>query len=429
MRARPRDPAVGRTAEVTIERLGAAGDGLAEFDERPLYIPAALPGELVRVRITGRRGDGLAAAVEELLTPAPERAIPPCAHYGECGGCDLQHYADAPTARFKADLVAEALSRRGIAVEIRPTATSPAASRRRIVLAIRRTTKGIIVGFNAPESARVVDLAVCPVAMPALSRLIDPIRVAAAAWIAPGEAADVALTKGDTGVDLLVRAPRDPGLDEREALAAFAEAEDLARVSWSHDRGDTQPIARRRPFHVRFGSVAVEPPPGSFLQATDHGEAMLAEAVLAALPTHGRLVDLFAGCGTFALRLAARGGDVRAVEGDLAASEALGAAARAAMLPVAVDHRDLDERPLVASDLAGVVGLVFDPPRTGARAQAMELAKSKVPVIVAVSCNPASFARDARILIDGGYRLEPVQPIDQFRWTAHVELVAVFRRS
>lgn len=412
-----------------IERLGAAGDGLAEFDDRPLYIPAALPGERVRVRITGRRGDGLAAAVEDILAPAPERATPPCAHYGECGGCDLQHYGDAPTARFKADLVAEALSRRGIAAEIRATVTSPAASRRRIVLAIRRTAKGIIVGFNAPESARVVDLAVCPVAMPVLSRLIDPIRIASSAWLAPGEAADIALTKGDTGVDLLVRAPRDPGLEEREALAAFAEAEDLARVSWSHDRGDTQPIARRRPFHVRFGRVAVEPPPGGFLQATDHGEAMLADAVLAALPTHGRLVDLFAGCGTFALRLADRGAEVRAVEGEATAADALSAAARAAMLPVSVDQRDLNERPLVSADLAQVAGLVFDPPRTGARAQAIELAKSRVPVIVAVSCNPASFARDARILIDGGYRLEPVQPIDQFRWTAHVELVAVFRRS
>ncbi|MDX2101401.1 MAG: TRAM domain-containing protein [Alphaproteobacteria bacterium] len=428
VRARPRDPAVGRTVEVTITGLGAAGDGLASYDDRALYIPLCLPGERVRVEITGRRGDGLAATIVEMLAPAAERAVPACRHYGECGGCDLQHLADGAAADFKAQLVVEALARRAIRVPVLPTRVSPAASRRRATLAIRRTARGVILGFNAPESARVVDIAECPVVRPRLAALVAPIRASAPGWLHAGEAADVSLTEGDGSIDMLIRATHEPSLEDREALATLAESLDLARVSWAHDRGESQPIAWRRPFRVPFGPVAVEPPPGGFLQATEHGEATLAEVVLGALPERGRLVDLFAGCGTFALRLAARGAEVRAVEGDAAAIAALGAAARGAMLAVTAERRDLDDRPLTAADLADVAGLVFDPPRTGARGQAEEIAESAVPVVVAVSCNPASFARDARILIDGGYALDSVQPVDQFRWTAHVELVAVFRR-
>ncbi len=374
------------------------------------------------------RGDGHTARIEAVLDPSPERGDPACPHYGRCGGCRVQALGPATYARFKRGLVVEALRHRGLgSAPVAEALVSPPASRRRITLAARRGRDGrTVVGFNAAASTEIVPVTDCPVALPALTALLRPLDGAVAGWLAPGTAADLALAAGSSGVELVVRADRSPGLEAREALAAFAEAHDLARVAWEAG-SHIEPIAARRPFRVTIAGIDVEPPPGGFLQATAEGERAIQAAVLAALPGHGRVADLFAGCGTLALALARRGARVAAFERDGPALAALGQAARRHDLAVATDARDLDARPVPAAELARFDGIVLDPPRAGAAAQAAELAGANVPVVAMVSCHPGSFARDARTLVDGGYRLESVQPIDQFLWSFHVELVGVFR--
>jgi 23S rRNA (uracil1939-C5)-methyltransferase len=238
------------------------------------------------------------------------------------------------------------------------------------------------------------------------------------------------VSETETGVDLCIQTRRAPELGDREALAALAEASDLARISWQDGEGEPEPVIVRRAPVVTFGEVAVTPSPGGFLQPSREGEKVLSELVLRHVPENAsRVADLYCGCGTFAFRLAGRA-PVSAVEGDTAALEALQAAARAAGLTdrVSAEHRDLARRPLIAEELESFDCVVFDPPRAGAKAQAELLARSRVPRIIAVSCNPATFARDARILADGGYRLTSVVPVDQFPWSAHVELAACLER-
>jgi 23S rRNA (uracil1939-C5)-methyltransferase len=269
-----------------------------------------------------------------------------------------------------------------------------------------------------------VPLAECPVARPAIVALLPALAACLTRCLPVDGAADVRVTVLDGALDVAIDSPTVPGLAAREALAAMATERDLARLTWSGE-----PIALRRPVAARFAGIAVAPPPAAFLQATEEGERAIAEAVGAALPPHGKLADLFAGCGTLSLPAAVRGLTVLAFERDEAACAALDHAARTARLPVVAAARDLERQPLSGGELDGLAAVVFDPPRAGAAAQAAALAASSVPVVIAVSCHPGSFARDARMLVDGGYRLDSVQPIDQFLWSPHVELVAVFRRA
>jgi 23S rRNA (uracil1939-C5)-methyltransferase len=424
-------PAPGTLVETTIERLGARGDGVARLYEGPLYVPYTLPGERVRARIGAARGDGRAGTLEAVLAAAPDRAAPACRHFGACGGCALQHVPAAAAAAFKRALIVEALARRGIAdPPVAATLQSPPASRRRVGLAARRTTQGCLIGFHAAATARIVALEECPVSAPAIVALLPALAACLARCLPPGGTADVLVSVLERERDVVIAAAGSPDLAAREALAEFAAAADLARLSWRDPAPGAapEPIAQRRPVQARFGGVAVDLPAGAFLQATAAGERAIVDTVLGALPASGAVVDLFAGCGTLSLPLAARGHRVHAVERDAAALAALAAAARRASLPVTTECRDLERQPLGAAALDGVAAVVFDPPRAGAAAQAAALAAAPVPTVIAVSCHPGSFARDARRLLDGGYRLAHVQPIDQFLWSAHVELVAVFRR-
>ena len=405
--------------DVRIEDLGAGGDGVAEGGA--VFVPFTLPGERVALVRQGSRG-----TAREVLEPAPHRVAPPCPHFGRCGGCALQHGSDALLADWKRALVLRALASRGIdGVEVRPCLTSPPRSRRRITLSARRRRKGSLVGMHAVGSDEVVPLERCELADPALVGMIerlDPIATLAASR--KGEA-KITLVASEGGVDCAVSAAKP--LDRAGlALASGAAVEaDLARLAWN---GETV-VTLRPPVQV-MGGAKVVPPPGGFLQATPQGEAALVEAVREAAGDAARIADLFAGCGTFALRLAERA-EVTALEADGAALEALNAAWRRAegLKRVTVERRNLFRRPLTPAELASFDAVVIDPPRAGARAQAEALAASAVPRIAAVSCNPATFARDARFLIDGGYRLDWVQPIDQFRWSPHVELAAAFSRS
>ncbi len=434
-------PANADPIELTIDLVGGRGDGVGraevklgwETKLRPVFVPFTLPGERLLARPQVDRGEGVFASPIELLEVSPDRVEPPCPHFMTCGGCALQHWAEAPYAAWKADQVRSHLRRVGLdQVEVAETVRARPGSRRRADLAARRLKGGTVLGFHERQGNRIVDVTECPVLEPALQAVLPAFRATLEERLGEAESADLVLTLLDTGVDALLVLPHTPDLPAREAWAALAEQLDLARLSVrrageGHDR--TEPLAARRAATIRFGDVDVTPPPGGFLQATRTGEAAITEAVLAAAVGAGRRLDLFAGSGTLSLPLVADG-PVTAVDGDPHAVGALRAAADRAGLGgrLATEVRDLFTRPFEAGELDRFELVVIDPPRTGAKAQADALAASRVPTIVAVSCNPATFARDARTLIDGGYHLDRVTPIDQFLWSPHIELVAAFRR-
>ena len=422
MSQRPARPVSSESFEVTIETLGAGGDGVASVDGDRLFVPWTLPGERVRVRRDG------AHRAEPLgwITRAEGRVAPACPHFERCGGCVAQHLPTADYAAWKTSLARDAARRAGFGdVAIAPLAISPPASRRRATIAVVRTATGIVLGFHAPGSHDIVDVARCAVIVPALMALLPLLRRAFAGVLAPSQRCDVALTATDSGVDVLVI-----GTFASRALAPLVDLPGVARLS--HATAPDHPgelMALHRAPRVMFDGIAVEPPPHAFLQATGDGQRAILAAVRAGVGKARRIVDLFAGCGTLALPLA-RNAQLFAVDGEPASVAALDAAARASGLGarLKVATRDLVRRPLVESELEDFDAVIFDPPRDGAREQAAALARSKVPRVIAVSCNPATFARDAASLAAGGYRLESLTPIDQFLWTAHLELVGVFTR-
>lgn len=434
----------GRQLELSIGRLGGRGDGIAAPDPglpaRPVFVPYALPGERVRVKLSGEHAGGLKAELLELIEAGPGRVEPPCPHFGRCGGCSLQHLEESRYLDWKQGLVGGALARRGFdlardGIAVAPLRRSAPNGRRRAALELARRRDGLRLGFHERQSQALVDLSTCLLLRPSLLALFEPLRTLGAALLGPGESARLELCETDSGLDLLWHGAAPPEREARERLSGFAEAQDLARLSWVPiGRGEAtpEPIAIRRPPQVVFSGVPVALPPGGFLQPSVAGEAALVAEVgrlLAAVA--GPVADLYAGCGTFSFALAAEAGRrAHAVEGDQAASAALAAAARGAGLGerVTLERRDLAQRPLLPAELDRFEALVFDPPRMGARAQAAAIAESGLARVVAVSCNPNSFARDARILADGGFRLTEITPVDQFPWSGHLELVAAFRR-
>jgi 23S rRNA (uracil1939-C5)-methyltransferase len=409
---------------VTIDHLGALGDGVAETAGGRLHIPFAAPGD--RVRVTPKSKD--AATLAELLEPGPDRTGPPCRHFGTCGGCALQHLQPDYIAEWKRERVISVLARSGLGkAEVAQTIRVPPGTRRRATLAARRSGKRITFGFAGRASHRLVDLQECWILRPELARLIAPMRDCLGTLLGADETADVALTWTETGVDLVLIRRRPLGLADREALAAFAEAADLARVSWrAGPSAVAEPVAARRLPQIRVGADLIAFAPGAFLQPSIEGEAQLVRLVEEAIAgIRGPVVDLFCGLGTFAAP-ASRGGPVAAFDADKTAMAALQTAMRGR--PVTAQARDLFREPLTVRELNVFAAAILDPPRAGAQAQARSLADSAVPAIAYVSCNPVSFARDAAILAEGGYRLEQVTPVDQFAWSPHVELVGVFRR-
>jgi 23S rRNA (uracil1939-C5)-methyltransferase len=430
--------AAGDMVEVEIAALGARGDGIAERDGQRLFVPFSVPGDRLRVRIGDAEGDGLRATIVERLADGSGRRAPVCRHFASCGGCVAQHLGDAAYGAWKTGMAADALARcgfdRGLVAPLRRIAPG---TRRRARLKARRAAEGVSLGFFAPASHRVVDLAECPVLAPPLVALLPALRAALGGVLGAGEGCEAAVTLTATGIDLVLALGRPANTALRSRLAAFAEAADLARLSVRQTgrRGGpappAEPVAARRPVQVSFGAVPVDLPPDAFLQPTAEGERFLAAAVVEALAGRKRVADLFSGCGAFALPLLAAGCHVHAADSAGDHVLALEGAARRAGLgaQLAAGVRDLARRPLAVADLAGLGGMVLDPPRPGAPAQARALAESPVPVVVYVSCNPASFARDARTLADGGYALEAVTPLDQFVFSPHLELVGIFTKE
>lgn len=400
-----------------IDRLGHQGDGIAEG---PVYAPMTLPDEQVDGTLEGQRLSDI-----RILEPSDRRVTPPCRHFRACGGCQLQHADDAFVAAWKEDVVRTALAAHGLEAPFRPIATSPAQARRRATLAARRTKKAAMAGFHGRASDVIVEIPGCQLLHPDLMRAIPVAEALARQTASRKGALDVAATLSEAGLDVNVTGGRALDGPLRALLADLAGAHDLARLAW-----EGEVIAMRRPPVQRFGTAQVVPPPGAFLQATAKGEAALLADVATALDGAGRIVDLFAGCGTFALPLAERA-EVHAVEGAAAMIDALDAGWRKAsgLKRVTGEARDLFRRPLLADELRGFDAAVIDPPRAGAEAQVAQLIAARIPRIAHVSCNPVTFARDAAALTAGGYTLTGLRVVDQFRWSAHVELVADFVRE
>jgi 23S rRNA (uracil1939-C5)-methyltransferase len=418
-------PAAGRTAELEIAGLGSAGDGVAHHEGRLLHVPLALPGERWRVRISQGR-----AAAPRVETVACLRGVarppPVCPHFGVCGGCRLQHLEAEPYTAFKQRQVAEALRRVGLQWAIEPPLASPLGSRRRIRLAIEARAGRIALGYRARRSRSVVPVARCPIAMPALEGLLPHLATLLQALACASRGGEVVLSWTDAGLDLALELPLTPGLADRERLVSFAERHDLARVALLND-GWSEPVLVRRTPAVRLGRWRVEHPSGGFLQATLEGEAALQQALAEAVPERARLLDLFAGIGTLSLPIADRLGSLELVEGDAAAVDALGRALRGAPR-LKVTRRDLARDPLEPRELAKADMAVLDPPRAGALEQVGRIAQSPLARLVYVSCNPATFARDARVLADAGFTASRIRPVDQFLFSTEIELVAVLER-
>ena len=387
-----------------IVRIAARGDGVTASGR---HVPFAVPGDMID-------DDGL-------VHPGAGHQQPPCRHFPECGGCQLQHLTDDAYADYCQSRVGGALSQHGLETDVRETLLSPPRARRRASLRALRAGGRVDIGFNAAASNRMVDMRECHVLRPELFALLDPLRSLLANILPAKRTGEVHLTLADQGVDVMLKGVSVTGLEAVEALTSFCEINRLARLSVDEGFGP-EPRYEPRPVTVTLGNAAVPMPFGAFLQATREGEAALVAAVIDAVGKAARPLDLFAGLGTFALSLPGR---VTAAE---ASRDAILALKRAAPL-IDAQHRDLYRRPFDASELASHDTVVLDPPRAGAEEQVKALASSAVSRIAYVSCNPATFARDARILADGGYCLEWVQPVGQFLWSTHVELAACFTSS
>ena len=395
--------------ELTVESIGQHGDGIAHFDGDRLFVPFALPGEHIRAERDGGRANLL-----EVLQASPDRVEPPCRHFTQCGGCSLQHLAPPAYSNFKRQLVIDPLRRVGIEAPVAELVDARGAGRRRTTLHVR----GREAGYMRARSHDVFDLDTCPILVPALAAAAP--RIARALGPLAGQC-EASFTLTDTGLDLSVRSERKL---RSEQLAAFAREHRLARLIFNGE-----PVYMARVPTLRMGKSVVELPSASFLQATAAAEETLAGLVIAGVGSAKTVADLFCGVGPFALRLAG-GARVYAADSDRVAVAALQKAVNhtQGFKPVTTQVRDLFRDPLAPIELERHDAVVFDPPRAGAEAQARELARSKVKTVVAVSCDPTSFVRDAAILVDGGYKLLSVTPVDQFAYAAHVELVAIFRR-
>jgi len=400
-----------------IVRLGHRGDGIADSPAGPIYVPYTLPGETIETEPWPGHPDR--RHLVRVDAPSPERIAPICPHFGTCSGCALQHWATARYRAWKRDILVTALRQAGIETAVDDLIDAHGEGRRRAVFHAKRGGKDVLqVGFTAFSTHHIVPIDRCPILAPGLAGAIEAAWAIAEA-LGGTKPLDIQATATEAGLDVDVRGSGPLGATQSVTLARLADSRRLARLT---RHGEL--VARRAQPTVRMGRATTPLPPGAFLQATAAGEDALARLVAAHAGEARSVADLFCGVGPFALRLAERA-KVTAADTDEAAVAALREAAKTPGLkPIAAERRDLFRRPFLAHELARIDAVVFDPPRQGAEAQARALAAGKVPLIVAVSCNPATFARDARILIDGGYRLTAVTPVDQFRYSAHVEIVA-----
>ncbi|PXW71960.1 23S rRNA m(5)U-1939 methyltransferase [Loktanella sp. PT4BL] len=399
---------------LTIESLTHLGMGRASDGQS--LLPRVLPGEEVDVAQDGTL---------RIVTPSVDRVAAPCRHFKTCGGCAMQHATDAFVAAWKQDIVVKAVHARGLDPAFREIATSPAQSRRRAKFSGRRTKKGAMVGFHTRASDNLVQVTDCQLVTPALLASFPALEALTVLACSRKGEIDLTVTEAVLGPDILIGTEKELTPQLRVELAALANQFGLSRLVWNDE-----PVVTINPPMQDFGGTGVVPPPGAFLQATKHGEATLLAAVDEITADAVRIIDLFAGCGTFTLPLSKRA-EVHAVESEAAMLAALDRGWRAGhqLRRVTTETRDLFRRPLEADELRHFDAAVIDPPRAGAEAQIANLAESDIKTIAMVSCNPVTFARDARMLVDAGFVMPWVQVVDQFRWSPHVEVVASFTRK
>jgi len=406
--------------EIVIKSLGSRGDGIAQGPDGPVYVPFTLPGERVRTTVKDERGELL-----EVLDESSERCAPICCHFGTCGGCSLQHLEPSHYLEWKRDQVRQAFYARGLNVEIDPVVPALSGTRRRAVFSVRRTRSSVLLGFSRRLSHEIVDVEECPILRQCIVDVLPRLRKMLGPLLSRKGQARLTILDTANGLDITIEGVREQsGPDFLMQMSQWADQLNLARLTVN---GETL-VTRHAPT-LNFGGADVVPAPGSFVQATLEAENMLVWHILDACKGNARVTDLFSGSGTFTLPLA-RQCEVLAVEMDEEALGAIEYAVRNAqgLKPVKTLCRDIFREPLGADELAEFDAVVFDPPRAGARAQVAELAQSTVSKVVAVSCNPATLARDIRDLVDGGYRLQKVSPVDQFLFSEHVEVVAVLER-
>ncbi len=421
-------------SEIRIDELGPKGDGISASKRGRVYVDRALPGETVRADI--RRGDDqmLRGEIIAVVDASPHRVKPPCPNYDVCGGCTLQHADEAFYRDWKVAIVRDALRRKGLTPKIwRDPVFVPPATRRRATFNAHKHNGKLTLGYFRRRTHRVTEIRACLIADPAVMALRDKLAPLLAPIVTEGKDADIFIQmvggRFELAITGAVGRKGKPDLPVREAIAELAHKADINRISWRGrergERDDIEVMIERNPLIAKFGGLDVALPPLAFLQPTAAGEVALVEAVMELLPAGGKFADLFAGCGTFSGPMLARG-SVDAYESVAPAIRALDKAKAA--LPLKAFRRDLDREPLRREEANRYDAIVFDPPRAGAAEQAKTLASAKTPVVIGVSCNPATFARDARILVDGGYRLDSVKVVDQFTWSHHVELVAGFTK-
>lgn len=411
--------AMNEFRELNIVRVGAQGDGIAAGDGAPVFVPFTLPGERVRTHVVGARME-----LREVLKASPSRVTPICRHFGVCGGCALQHMSSDSYGDWKRDQVIAAFCARGIDAPVRDL-VRPRGLRRRAVFTARKNTELVEIGFHQAGTHDLVDLLECPVLDSHIVAVLPELRTFIAPLMPKSDDVRVGVTMTGAGLDVTLEGVRRKlSPDVRTRIARDAARLRLARVSIAQET-----IFESLPPFLKFGHVDVILPAGIFIQAMAEAEQVMAELIMMALGKVKSVVDLFSGIGAFSFPIASVS-KVQAFDNDARAIDALNAAVKKAtgIKPVTARVRDLFREPLSALELNDFDAVVFDPPRAGAEAQARMIAKSKVKTVVAVSCNPATLARDARILVDGGYVLENVTPIDQFQYSPHIEAVAVFRR-
>lgn len=416
------ETAIERT--LYVSSLGRYGDGIAAVDgddgQDRYFVPFTLPGERVRAKTIGKR-----AEILEILEPSSDRVEPFCPHFGSCGGCTSQHMGDIPYRTWKRGVVEMALRNKGIEVRIDDLIDAHGEGRRRVTFHVRFSKGRVQVGFMQSRSRDLVDLERCPILVSGLDDATEVARKLAAPFASKTQQLDIAITATQDGLDCDIRGGGAVDYDIHVALADHADACDVARVSIEGE----MVLERRKPT-LGIGKLRVSLPPASFLQATAVGEETLARLVLSEIGDARKVADLFCGVGPFALRVAPTAA-VYAVDNNEAAIAALRDAVRygEGLKPVEAEVRDLFRNPVYHEDMKRFDAVVFNPGRAGAEAQAIEIALSAVPLVVCVSCDPASLARDAKILTDGGYQFERVTPVDQFKYSPHIESVAIFRRK
>ena len=417
---------------LTIDQIGAGGDGVGAYNGKSVYIAKTAPGESVRVRLENENAEGFTGRLLSIDTPGFERVNAPCPHFSRCGGCALQHVREKFYRNWKTEKVKSALQRANVSVaqEEGPVFLQ-AATRRRTTLAVFKNGNDIRFGYNEPRTRNILDIKTCLILEPALAEKIQALRPYLPALVPARKTVDLMLQYADGAFDMVLSGPwRTKGeftLEQLETFADMTEKLDIARIS-VREKEFSMPetMFTRRPVIKRFGALNVALPPGAFLQASVAGEEVLTRIVAGHIGNNSSVVDLFSGCGTFTGTLLEKGMQAHAVDGDAEAIKAL-AATRHPKLTTA--RRNLFKEPLSVKDLQKFDAAVFDPPRAGAKAQAEILAQSNISRIIGVSCNPASFARDARILQNGGYSLQSLTMIDQFVWSAHVEIIGLFLKK